>query len=102
MVSGDRNIWEHERDLLSYADVCRLAADMERQHGTVLVVRCVGTAATSTAALARLCLLRRKLLREGRELFIDGLQGRARSLYEICRLQRLLPQCEKDTTGGES
>ena len=50
------------------------------------------TTETTTAALARLILLRARLLRAGRDLMIVGLRGRAEALYEITRLTRILPR----------
>lgn len=47
---------------------------------------------TTTAALARLILLRGNLLRSGRDLRISHLRGRARALYQISRLGDVLPQ----------
>jgi hypothetical protein len=46
---------------------------------------------TSTAALAQLVAIRRRLLHLGRDLVITGLHGRARGVYEINRLQAVLP-----------
>ena len=52
------------------------------------------TSKTSTSALARLILFRRRLLRGGGDLRIAGLSGRTTNLYEICRMTRLLPRCQ--------
>ena len=46
---------------------------------------------TTTAALARLIVLRQELLRAGRELFVYDLRDRCKGLYEINRLQDVLP-----------
>lgn len=45
----------------------------------------------TTAAFAALILLRRSLLRAGRDLRLVGLTGRARQLYLVNRLDGVLP-----------
>jgi ABC-type transporter Mla MlaB component len=47
----------------------------------------------TTSAFACLVLLRRELLRRGRDLRLSGLHGRAARLYEINGLQNVLPRC---------
>ena len=47
----------------------------------------------TTSAFARLVLLRKALLRTGRDLRLTGLRDRAARLYEIAQLQRVLPAC---------
>lgn len=46
----------------------------------------------TTSAFARLVLLRRELLRRGRDLRITGLQSRTAHLYELNRLESILPR----------
>lgn len=46
----------------------------------------------STAAFARLVLLRRQLLRRGRDVVVSGLRDRALWVYVISRLDQVLPQ----------
>ena len=46
----------------------------------------------STAAFARLILLRRELLKTGRDVQIVGLKARAGRLFEVHRLEAVLPQ----------
>ncbi|MHC4983387.1 MAG: STAS domain-containing protein [Planctomycetota bacterium] len=50
------------------------------------------TTDTTPAALARLVSLRGRLLKIGGDLHIFGLRGRAKDVYDICRLGELLPQ----------
>lgn len=45
----------------------------------------------STAGFARLVLLRRELLRDGRDLRLKGLHSRAASIWRISRLDTILP-----------
>ncbi len=93
MVAGSHLTIAHERDSLSYEDACEIAVR------AVAAGRCERTRVelrhvteTSTAALARLILLRRKLLQSGHDLRIVGLRGRAKALYEVSRMGRLLPR----------
>lgn len=46
----------------------------------------------STAAFATLVVLRRRLLRHGRDLRVAGLRDRAQWVYTISRLNQVLPQ----------
>ncbi len=45
----------------------------------------------TTAALAKLVLLRRELLRDGRDLRLKGLHSRAASVWRISKLSAVLP-----------
>ena len=77
---------------LGYGDACRIARRVApRRSWRLVYIHLPGTFETSTAALARLIVLRRELLRRGRDLRIVGLHGRARALYEISRLENVLP-----------
>lgn len=80
---------------LSYGDSCALARRiLARRSWQFVHIRLDHTLHTSTAALARLVLLRRELLKRGRELRIAGLQGKAKALYDINRLDNILPVAE--------
>ena len=46
---------------------------------------------TTTAAFARLIRLRLELVQVGRDLVVSGLRDRTRGLYEINKLDKLLP-----------
>lgn len=46
----------------------------------------------STSAFARLVLLRRSLLRSGRDLRLANLRDAAAGLYEVIRLNEVLPR----------
>lgn len=93
MVAETQHHIRHEDGLLAYADACeiarRIVADRPEQ---VVFLDLEATTHTTTAALARLILLRRDLLRSGRDLRIVGLHGTAAGLYEINRLGNLLPR----------
>ncbi len=59
-----------------------------------ILINLSGVSKTDTAALARLVVLRRELRRNGRDLVICGIAGKARALYEIQRFDELLPLCQ--------
>ena len=83
----------HDDARLSYSDALRIAEDLPSGCGARLIVVDVGRAEeATTAALARLILLRRELLQAGRDLRILGLRSQVEALYEICRLAGLLPR----------
>ena len=78
---------------LAHVEACRVFDRAVRapQIGTVILdMRNVEEATTS--AFARLILLRRELLRRGRDLRLMGLRGNAAKLYEISRLETVLPR----------
>jgi anti-anti-sigma regulatory factor len=58
-----------------------------------VVIDMSGVAEATTSAFARLVLLRRELRRHGRDLRITGLRDRAAKLYEISKLDMVLPRC---------
>ena len=60
----------------------------------ILDLHRVGDATTS--AFATLVLLRRELLRKGRDLRLRGLRERAARVYQFCMLREVLP-CESIT-----
>lgn len=76
-----------------YDDACKIA---ERARVTtdnkITFIELEGVTDTTTAALARLILLRINLLKSGRDLRIVGLCGRAQALYEIDKLEGVLPR----------
>jgi anti-anti-sigma regulatory factor len=79
-------------DHLSHAEACRLASLALKKSATRTVVidlsRC---RQASTAAFARLVLLRRAMLDKGRDLRLAGLSGRPAQLFEVHRLASVLP-----------
>ena len=62
------------------------------RHARVVVIDLSRSTELMTVDFARLLLLRRQLLAHGRDLQLAGLQGRAKSIYEISRLHAALPQ----------
>ena len=97
MVAGNCTILRHESEEFSYEDACRVARGVLEHHWEVLVIDLSHAVRTSTAALARLILLRRNLLQIDGDLRIVGLTGRARALYEINRMGHLLPHQQELT-----
>ncbi len=68
------------------------------QHARIVVIDLSDLTDLATVDFARLLLLRRRLLVEGRDLRLIGLHGRAQSRYEICRLQNALPCAQAVTS----
>ena len=97
VVDGGLTITYRGRQFL-YDDACKIA---ERAKATtdnkITCIKLEGVTDTTTAALARLILLRRDLLESGRDLRIVGLSGHARVLYEISKLETVLPQRSSKT-----
>lgn len=93
MVAANRGRFRLDASYFGYAEACEVARRIAGDRsGGIVHIHLEGTIRTSTAALARLILLRRTLLRSGRDLCIIGLSGRAAGLYEISRLGKLLPR----------
>ncbi|MBI5722813.1 MAG: hypothetical protein HZA50_02560 [Planctomycetes bacterium] len=67
--------------------------------GKLVVLNLRHTMQTTTAALAALIILRRKLMDAGSDLLIWGLCGQANWLYEICRMHNLLPRRQGRSRG---
>lgn len=61
------------------------------RNGKTVVVDLKHIEDASTAAFARLVLLRRDLLKGGRDLRLCGLHDRAESIWRISRLSSVLP-----------
>jgi anti-anti-sigma regulatory factor len=76
---------------LSHAAVCRLV-DQAMDRGARQVVIDLGRVEdATTSAFAELVLLRRSLLAIGRDLYLTGLRDRAAGLFEVNRLDAVLP-----------
>ena len=76
----------------SHGEACRIA-DLVLGQGraTTVVIDLKNAAEATTSAFARLVLLRRLLLKSGRDLRLVNLRDRAASLYHINHLSRVLP-----------
>jgi hypothetical protein len=77
---------------LSHSEACRIAdLVLPRGRARTVVIDLKDTAEATTSAFARLVILRRLLLRTGRDLRLVNLRDRAASLYQINRLAGVLP-----------
>jgi anti-anti-sigma regulatory factor len=78
-------------DRLTHEEACRLSR-LAMQSGARTIMfdlsRCLDA---STAGFARLVLLRRELLQNGRDFWLAGLRDRAARLFEVHRLEGILP-----------
>ncbi len=82
----------YPRATLDYPQVCILAGRL--QSGPAPAVFTLDLACSTdatTAAFARLVLLRRHLLERGSDIHLRNLSGRANLLYLFNRMQELLP-----------
>ena len=92
MVAANWLTVRYEGESFTYDDACRLAARLAASGCRPVAIRFEGTTRTSTAALARLIVLRRRLLRMGQDLRIAGLRGQADGVYQIGRMSQILPR----------
>jgi anti-anti-sigma regulatory factor len=76
----------------THDEACRLACLAESSSAHTVVLDMARTSGASTAAFARLVLLRRALKQKGRDLQLAGMGGRAAQLFEVHRLQGVLPR----------
>ena len=76
----------------SHSEACRIA-DLVLGQGRArtVIIDLKHVADATTSAFARLVLLRRLLLRTGRDLRLTNLRDRAASLYQVNRLGTVLP-----------
>lgn len=82
-----------DTDHLSYEKACEIAREASTLSGNdALRIELQRVVETTTAALARLTVLRRSLSRSGCDMQIDGLQGQAEHLYEFNGMETLLPR----------
>jgi hypothetical protein len=77
---------------LSHSEACRIARLVTgNRRVRTFVIDFKNALDASTSAFARLVLLRRLLLRSGRDLRLTNLHDRAAHLYQINRLMGVLP-----------
>lgn len=90
-MAGTTSIIAQVKELSHQAaeDLCSLVGTHE--FGRTVVLDLNATEDASTAAFARLVILRRDLLKKGRDLRLSGLRDRAASIYRISRLNSVLP-----------
>lgn len=77
---------------LSHNDACRIAdVALGQDRAQTVVIDLKNAVDATTSAFARLVLLRRLLLRTGRDLRLTNLRERAASVYQVNRLAEVLP-----------
>lgn len=100
MVAGNYITIKHEANKLTYDDVCRIARKSVQSNSVKMInIQLIQVDETTTAALARLVVLRRDLLKNGQDLRITGLCRQANDLYEITRMRKVLPRHENISIG---
>jgi len=68
---------------------------MQQDNAKRVVLDLSAAADAETSAFAELILLRRSLLRSGRDLRLTGLRDRAAGVYEVNKLTEVLPMEER-------
>ena len=91
-MSGE-TIIIYDASAFSHDGAVRVYHIATRGPRTPRIVIDLGTAdQATTSAFARLVLLRRLLLKDGRDLRLANLHSQAESLYEVSRLESVLPR----------
>ncbi|HEY7090724.1 MAG TPA: STAS domain-containing protein [Tepidisphaeraceae bacterium] len=76
----------------AHREACRVCDRVRKVRETqTVVIDMSHVREATTSAFAKLVLLRRELRKNGRDLVITGLHDRALRLYEISRLDSVLP-----------
>lgn len=76
----------------SHTEACRIAdAVLKHAADRTIVIDLKNVVDATTSAFARLVILRRLLLKTGRDLRLANLRERAANLYQINRLAGVLP-----------
>lgn len=75
----------------SHAEACQLFVEALAEQAKRIVIDLARIEDATTSAFAQLVLLRRTLLRDGRDLCLTGLRDRAAGLFEVNRLKGVLP-----------
>ena len=97
MVAGHVMRVKHPADCLSYRDASDFARQVDQKNPPERVLLDLEqTEDATTAALARLVVLRRQLRKRGGDLHLVHLHGKARHIWEVNRMDGLLP-CERDS-----
>ena len=93
MIAGNVVTIRHASDDLSYGGAKRLArnATAAVERGWTVRLDLSRADHATTAALARLVVLRRELRKTGRDLCIAGLHGQPKRVFDVSRIGELLP-----------
>lgn len=101
MIAGGVRTVRCEASRLSYREAADIAQEVRRGDGCAMVLLDLGqTGEATTAAFARLIVLRSDLRKLGGDLHLVHLHGRARYVYEINRMSDLLP-CESESADSD-
>jgi hypothetical protein len=94
MAAQKRCMITIDDEVLSYDRTDRLAHHIHNQRDDgIVIIDLARVNETTTAAFARLLLMRRELLARNRDLRLANLRGRARHLYRVLRIAPALPLC---------
>ncbi len=77
--------------VFSHAEACRLFALAVAQAAKQVLIDLQLVEDATTSAFAQMILLRRSLLRTGRDLCLTGLHDRTAGVFEVNRLGAVLP-----------
>lgn len=77
--------------VLSHTEACRLFVQALSDRAKQIIIDLAKMEDATTSAFAQLVLLRRTLLRDGRDLCLTGLRDRTAGLFEVNRLAGVLP-----------
>lgn len=91
MVAG-QSILLAAGENLTHDEACRMASKATSCGAQIIVLDMSGCDGAQTCAFARLVLLRRELLQAGRDVRLAGLQGQPARLFEVHRLENVLPR----------
>lgn len=86
----------------SHAEACRLSEKAAARGTRTVVIDLSDCREASTSAFARIVLLRRELLEAGRDVCLAGLHGQPARLFEVHRLDGILPQLAELSKPAES
>jgi anti-anti-sigma regulatory factor len=81
----------HKARFLSHAEARRIAGQAIGNAGRKVVIDLALADDATTSAFAEFILLRRSLLRTGRDLCLTGLRDRTASVFTVNRLDKVLP-----------
>ena len=93
MVTLESRVVRFRRARFSYVDACRIARRAVKCLGPEVIQLDLGMAmTTTTAALAKLIILRQALMLRHADLKLSGLHDQALAIYRLSRLEHILPQ----------
>lgn len=97
MIAAQDTVVTCETASLSHEDVSQIRQQvLSRRLPGLVVLDLSAVRETTTGALAAMTILRRELLRRGRDLRLRGIKARVAGLYDIHRLHNVLPRLGDD------